>query len=328
MDDIADGTVGVRQAVSPDRLIDNEVLTVGAQTVYRQRVQDPESIALLQAVKAAVEGTITAAITGDVSLSAATLAALETVNAVVSGAVSATVTGTVALDAPTLAALESVTAVVSGTVALDAPTLAALESITATIAGTVTVDGTVELGATTLAALESINATVTGTVELGATTLAALETIGLDAATLAALETISIANFPSDYPDAAVLAKVEAVRALLAGTLTVGGTVAVSNFPASVEVSNDSGNPLPITDNAPEFWRIKNKRFTSSEEVRYDIPASLISASIYTGVAADGTATSSAVWTVIRTYFDSLGNPSRERIRTNVAWDSRTAGWT
>ena len=41
---MADGTVGVRQATNPDRLIDNEVLSVGGQTVYRQRVQVPEAI--------------------------------------------------------------------------------------------------------------------------------------------------------------------------------------------------------------------------------------------------------------------------------------------
>lgn len=31
------------------------------------------------------------------------------------------------------------------------------------------------------------------------------------------------------------------------GSLTVDGTVAVSNFPASIEVSNDVGNPLPVS---------------------------------------------------------------------------------
>lgn len=31
------------------------------------------------------------------------------------------------------------------------------------------------------------------------------------------------------------------------GSLTVDGTIAVSNFPASVEVSNDAGNPLPVS---------------------------------------------------------------------------------
>jgi len=35
---MADGVVGVKQNTSPDRLIDNEQLTVGAQTVFRQRV--------------------------------------------------------------------------------------------------------------------------------------------------------------------------------------------------------------------------------------------------------------------------------------------------
>lgn len=36
---MTDATVGVRQAATPDRLIDNRSLTVGAQTVYRQRVE-------------------------------------------------------------------------------------------------------------------------------------------------------------------------------------------------------------------------------------------------------------------------------------------------
>lgn len=35
---MADGVVGVKQNTAPDRLIDNEQLTVGAQTVFRQRV--------------------------------------------------------------------------------------------------------------------------------------------------------------------------------------------------------------------------------------------------------------------------------------------------
>lgn len=61
--------------------------------------------------------------------------------------------------------------------------------------------------------------------------LEAGQSVALDAGTLAALETItaSISNFPSDYPDAATLAKVEAVRALLAGTLTISGAVTVAS---------------------------------------------------------------------------------------------------
>lgn len=53
--------------------------------------------------------------------------------------------------------------------------------------------------------------------------------------------------FPSDFPDVAVLAKAEAIRALLAGTLTVAGAVAVSNFPATTEIANDVGNPVPVS---------------------------------------------------------------------------------
>jgi hypothetical protein len=53
--------------------------------------------------------------------------------------------------------------------------------------------------------------------------------VALDAATLTALETItaSVSNWPSDFPDAAGLAKAEQIRALLAATLTVAGTVAL-----------------------------------------------------------------------------------------------------
>lgn len=91
-------------------------------------------------------------------------------------------------------------------------------------------------------------------VELGATTLAALE----------AISTI-ITNFPSDYPDAAVLTKLEAMRVLLAGVIAVSGpltntqlraadvSVSVSNFPSTqpvsgtVEITNDTGNAIPIS---------------------------------------------------------------------------------
>lgn len=85
-------------------------------------------------------------------------------------------------------------------------------------------------------------------------------------------------------------------------------------------------DPWPTTD-VSEFARINMKRFLDTEEARYDIPAVLASASIYTGVAADGTAEATATWTVTRTYFDASGNPNRQRIRFNVAWSSRTSGW-
>lgn len=146
------------------------------------------------------------------------------------------VNGTITLDAATLAALEII--------GLDAATLAALETTSIQNFPSDYPDVAVLAKVEAVRALLAGTITVAGTVTLDASTLAALEVIGLDAATLAALESISVQNFPSDYPNAAVLAKVEAVRALLAGTLTVTGTVGVSG---SVEVTNDVGNPLPVS---------------------------------------------------------------------------------
>ena len=37
---MANGTVGVQQAATPDRLIDNALVTVGGQSVYRQRIEN------------------------------------------------------------------------------------------------------------------------------------------------------------------------------------------------------------------------------------------------------------------------------------------------
>lgn len=68
----------------------------------------------------------------------------------------------------------------------------------------------VALTAATIAALETIDAVVTGTVALDAPTLAALESI-----------TTTVANWPNDFPDAAVLLELQTVSALLGGTLDV-----------------------------------------------------------------------------------------------------------
>ena len=70
-----------------------------------------------------------------------------------------------------------------------------------------------------LSALASILSELTAKIEEGGT-------VSLSAASLSALEqiTATVANWPSDYPDAATLAKVEAVRLLLAGTLAVSAS--------------------------------------------------------------------------------------------------------
>lgn len=80
-----------------------------------------------------------------------------------------------------------------------------------------------------------------------------------------------------------------------------------------------------------DFSRILEKRFMDFEEVRYDIPntnAGLTNGNIYIGIAEDGSATSAAVWTVVRFYFNAARKPSRSRIRKLVAWDDRAIGWS
>ncbi len=65
-----------------------------------------------------------------------------------------------------------------------------------------------------------------------AATLTVTGTVALDAPTLAALESItaSISNWPSDFPDAAVLAKLEAIRALIDGTLDVADSAVLAKL--------------------------------------------------------------------------------------------------
>jgi hypothetical protein len=127
---IADATVGVKQDTTPDRLIDNESLVIGGQTVYRQRVKDPDAIAVLNSLLTELGQKLEPG--GEVALAAATLAALESVTATIANWPADFP------DAAVLAKLEAVrvllaaTLTVQGTVALDSATLAALEQITVT----------------------------------------------------------------------------------------------------------------------------------------------------------------------------------------------------
>lgn len=119
---------------------------------------------------------------------------------------------------------------VSGVVEISNDSGAAISvSVSGTAAATQSGTWTVALDATSLAALEAIDVRQSGawTVALDSATLAALETttVSLDSASLAALESIT-----ADVSDRS-------------GRLL--GHVTVDNFPTSVEVSNDSGNPLP-----------------------------------------------------------------------------------
>lgn len=88
-----------------------------------------------------------------------------------------------------------------------------------------------------------------------------------------------------------------------------------------------ASNPLDVRNADSTMNRILNKRLEDTEEIRYDVPTTLTNGNIYLGVATDGTSTAAASWDVVRIYFDGNDNPTRARLRTGIAWDSRTTGW-
>lgn len=162
--------------------------------------------------------------------------------------------------------------------------------------------------------------------------------VSLAQATLDALEqiTTTIANWPADFPDAAVLAKLEAVRVLLDGTLDVQGTVAVSNFPASVEIANDSGNAIPISAAAlplpagasTEATQLDVKRGISDYRTLLDYSTRLDGNPVYVGLNAQAAAQSDSTWTVMRLSYDASSRLTDKQVLTG-AWSARTTlGWT
>ncbi len=71
-------------------------------------------------------------------------------------------------------------------------------------------------------------------------------TVALDSTTLAALESISasVSNWPGDFPDSNVLAKLETIRLLLVAGITVTGTVGVEGGAADGATATD--NPVQV----------------------------------------------------------------------------------
>lgn len=147
---------------------------------------------------------------------------------------------------------------VSGTVCID------------DCGGSITVDGTVELGATTLAALETVTVlqgtspwVVSGSFSA---TVASDHTedsphtsgdigsfaLGVRNDTHGTLTTTDLDYSPLSVDSSGALNVADnggslTVDGTVAATQSGAWTVAVSNFPASVEVSNDVGNPLPVS---------------------------------------------------------------------------------
>lgn len=71
--------------------------------------------------------------------------------------------------------------------------------------------------------------------------------VALTSDTLTALHSVNaaISNFPTDFPDATVLAKLEAIRVLLAGTLTVNVGLTDTQLRASAVAISAASLPLP-----------------------------------------------------------------------------------
>lgn len=198
------------------------------------------------------QGTSPWVVSGTVALDAGTLAALETITVLqgttpwtVDGTVNAAQSGawTVALDAPTLAALETITVnqgtspwVVSGTVGLDAPTLTALENITvqngAGVAAVNIQDGgnsiTVDDGGGSITIDGTVTTIPSGTQDVNIVSGITLE-VNLDQ------NNDQVQVYGSDL--------IAPIATDTSGHLQVD----ILTIP-EVEIKNDVGNPIPISD--------------------------------------------------------------------------------
>lgn len=84
--------------------------------------------------------------------------------------------------------------------------------------------------------------------------------------------------------------------------------------------------PFSSPNSQDVFYRIENKIFYTTEEVRYDIPTNLANASTYVGLSALGTSVNDASWVIVRTEFDGNQIPGRKQVAINISWTDRVAG--
>lgn len=143
-------------------------------------------------------------------------------------------------------------------------------------------------------------------------------TVALDGATLAALEAITstVANFPSDYPDAAVLVKNEEVRALLASVL------------ADLELKADLTETQPVSLPGAQVADLKAVTATignwladypdaavlaKNEQIRALIDA--LNTKVQSSVTADQGTPGSSAWPII----DTLVTPFDFEVSAAVA---------
>lgn len=71
------------------------------------------------------------------------------------------------------------------------------------------------------------------------------------------------------------------------------------------------------------FERINSNSPLNTEEIRNDSPATKPLSTAYRGIAPDNSATSEAVWSIVKIEYDGSGFESRRRLFQNVVWDNR-----
>lgn len=99
-------------------------------------------------------------------------------------------------------------------------------------------------------------------------------------------------------------------------SLTVGGTVAVSNFPSTFPLSSTEDQILQDI-----------KRAVTDFETRLDYDTRTDSNPVYVGKNTQGTATSVATWVIQKLTYDASARLTRAEVLTGK-WDDRaTLGW-
>lgn len=197
--------------------------------------------------------------------------------------------------------------------------------------------------------VNAVNANTSATTTAASATIAAINavtaTISATAQTIAQNQTTQITNAVSasniNHQDllninGSISATTVALTTLNTNTVSGHNTIA-SNTAAIFTKLNQGitvsqGTTPWVTSgtfiiSSASFTRIKQRQFFDSEEIRYDIPTNLASGTIFIGVAASGTATSTAAWSVVRTSFTSESQPLRDQFRTGISWDARAAGF-
>lgn len=92
-----------------------------------------------------------------------------------------------------------------------------------------------------------------------------------------------------------------------------------------------TGNNLDVTSGSVIeyfFSRILNENFHDTEQMKRDAPsASYQNAFEYIGLAPAAAVDTDATWAIVRKEYNATGDLIAQRVRLNIQWAQRTAGW-